>query len=238
MNRWIESEVKDIFNESPSVKRIFLQPPEALDFKGGQFIVTDLPIHEKRTQRWRSYSIANFDPVDHLLELCVVKVENGKGSTFLCDQMKTGMKVTHKRPQGAFVLDKAENRKIIMICTGTGVAPFRSMVQEMIYYKNFPKELHLVFGSRTRDDLLYYREFTHWEKEYSWFHYHSTLSRDPQWHNYGYVHPVYDQIIRSANINDYEAYICGWPIVVDECVDRLLRLHQFDRKNIHFELYG
>jgi NAD(P)H-flavin reductase len=55
----------------------------------GQFITFDLPIGEKRLQRWKSYSIANFI-TDGKIELCVGKLEGGLGSTYLCETVQIG----------------------------------------------------------------------------------------------------------------------------------------------------
>ena len=60
MPKWYNSKVIKTADLSPTTRHFWLEVDEVdqLDFKAGQFVVMDLPIHEKRIQRWRSYSIA------------------------------------------------------------------------------------------------------------------------------------------------------------------------------------
>ena len=56
---WYEGVVQKIAEEAPNVRRFWVEVPEKIDFQAGQFVTMDLPIGDKRLQRWRSYSIAN-----------------------------------------------------------------------------------------------------------------------------------------------------------------------------------
>lgn len=223
-----------IIQEAPSVKRIFLQPEVPFDFIAGQFIVTDLPIHEKRTKRWRSYSIANDYNQEHTIELCIVHLEGGSGSSYLCNELKVGDTIVHKRPQGGFVLPKDPKRDMTWICTGTGIAPFRSMLLSLIHEKSFHHNIHLIFGTRKQEDILYHSEMEQYAEKLPWFRYSIALSREPEWSHYGYVHQLYEH---QSNPEDI-FYLCGWPKVVDECFLRLSENMQIPTDRIRFELYG
>ena len=58
---WKEAIIVNIIDETPTTKRFFFEVKDGsiFDFTPGQFITLDLPIHEKRNKRWRSYSIAS-----------------------------------------------------------------------------------------------------------------------------------------------------------------------------------
>jgi ferredoxin-NADP reductase len=58
---WYDAHVVKIQAATPNTRRFWVEIPtvEAFTFKPGQFVTMDLPIGEKRLQRWRSYSIAN-----------------------------------------------------------------------------------------------------------------------------------------------------------------------------------
>jgi CDP-4-dehydro-6-deoxyglucose reductase len=236
MKQWLKSEVVRTVQETPLVRRIWLNISEKLEFTPGQFIVCDLPIHEKRTKRWRSYSIANNPNQESTIELCVVHLKGGLGSTFLCQKLKKGDFLTHKRPQGNFVLPENPASKMVFICTGTGVAPFRSMLQSIIQMKN-PPRIELIFGTRREQDILYRTEFEQLASENSWFSYHVALSREPNWPNYGYVHHIYERRASEYD-NETHFYLCGWPFVVDECFRRLSEHLKIPSNNIKYELYG
>ncbi len=233
-SRWVDSKVVDIVEETDSVRRIFLEYDEAFDFKAGQFIVTDLPIHEKRTQRWRSYSIANDYNKDGFIELCVVHLKGGLGSGYLCKELKIGDQITHKRPQGGFVLPKNSTRNMTWICTGTGIAPFRSMLHELIREEKFDQSIHLIFGTRKESDILYRKEMEDFQEKFSWFNYSVALSREPNWPHYGYVHPLYENLSSKEDL----FYLCGWPVVVDERFLRLTEKMDVPKDQIRFEFYG
>jgi ferredoxin-NADP reductase len=67
-------------DETASTKRFFFQIPsmERFDFEPGQFVTLDLPIHEQKNKRWRSYSIASAPNGTNEFELVIVKMEGGK----------------------------------------------------------------------------------------------------------------------------------------------------------------
>ena len=58
---WRTGTVIKIENASATTRRFWIQIPEleVFDFKPGQFVTLDLPIHEKTNKRWRSYSISS-----------------------------------------------------------------------------------------------------------------------------------------------------------------------------------
>ena len=58
---WRTGKVIKIEDATASTRRFWIEIPEltSFDFKPGQFITLDLPIHEKKNKRWRSYSIAS-----------------------------------------------------------------------------------------------------------------------------------------------------------------------------------
>ncbi|HAD13286.1 MAG TPA: oxidoreductase, partial [Saprospirales bacterium] len=70
---WYDGIVKKIENIAPNVRQFQLEVPgvDSFDFQAGQFVTMDLPIGEKRLQRWRSYSIANAPDGSNALELCI-----------------------------------------------------------------------------------------------------------------------------------------------------------------------
>ena len=122
-----------------------------------------------------------------------------------------------------------------MICTGTGIAPFRSMVQYIHLHQIPFHKIHMIFGCRKKPDLLYYDEMKKLEKELPGFQYHPTLSREHWEGHFGYVHPVYEALCKDKP--DALFYLCGWKHMIDEAQKRILAMG-YDKKSIHLELYG
>lgn len=237
--KWYESEVVSIKKLSPETKEFVLKIPgdEIFSFVPGQFVTMDLPVGEKRQQRWRSYSIANAPNPENLLEFCIVRFEDGLGSCYFHDVVKPGDIIKWKGPDGGFVLPENNIRPLLFIATGTGIAPFRSMLQE-VFRKEVIPPIHLIFGTRKEEDILYKEEMEYYVNKFPNFTYSITLSRENKpGFVHGYVHEIYNQedyIIPE----DALIYLCGWSKMIDQAVEGLL-LHKKVRKDqIRYELYG
>ena len=251
MWKWYDSTITKIVNETPTTKRFWVEVggDEPINFIAGQFVTMDLPISDKRLKRWRSYSIANAPYTEgsdsdalgkRALEFCVVKAENSTGgSQYLFEEATIGTPIRFKGPDGTFILKQPlDNRDIVMICTGTGVAPFRSMIWD-IYNQKIPfRNIHLIFGTRYEKDILYRREFEDLEKIMPGFKYDVVLSREPDWKGWkGYVHTVYTEGYATKR-TDVDFYICGWSKMIDDVVAKLLVDLNYDKSQMHYELYG
>lgn len=239
MVRWYEATVIRIDPAAPGVKRFWLQlPPEtSFEFQAGQFVTFDLPIAEKRLGRWRSYSIANHPDYTRVLEFCIVHNTQGPGSTYLFEMVQIGSIIKFKGPDGTFVLPSSLDMDLVMICTGTGIAPFRSMLWD-IYYRMIPyRQLHLIFGTRKESGILYREELNELKKCLPRFRYDIVLSRDPEWTGWkGHVHQVYQQLYPYRE--DVRFMLCGWTAMIDEAVSHLVGEMGYGRKQIIYELYG
>lgn len=237
---WYDSKVTQISSEAPNVRRFWVEVPgdERFSFQAGQFVTMDLPIGEKRLQRWRSYSIANAPNDANLLEFCVVKAEHGAGSRYLFDEIAPGDILRFKGPDGAFVLPQTLDKDLVFICTGTGVAPFRSMLLDIQKSGRPHKNIHLIFGARTEADILYHDDFEALTRTLPGFRYDVALSRQPDWSGWkGYVHQIYLEQYAQPR-PDVDFYLCGWSNMIDEAVANLMVKLGYDRTQIHYELYG
>ena len=233
---WRTGKVIRIENETPNTRRYWIQIPELekFDFIPGQFITLDLPIHEKPNKRIRSYSIASWPDGTNVVELVIVLLEGGLGTTYLFNHIDVGSDLTLRGPQGVFTLDEEDYQKeIFMICTGTGIAPFRSMAHYIKLHNISHKNMYLIFGTRKRSDLLYYEEMKNLGLEN--FHYLPTLSREEWDGRKGYVHAIYEEL--CAGKQPALFLLCGWKVMIDEAKQRILALG-YDKKSIHQELYG
>jgi len=109
----------------------------------------------------RLYSIASprdgERPNTNNLSLTVKRVEGGVASNWLCD-MKLGETVQVIGPFGAtFLMPDDQDADILMICTGTGSAPFRGFTERRRRSAPHARgKLHLYFGARTPEELPYF----------------------------------------------------------------------------------
>ena len=238
---WRTGKVIRIEDATFNTKRFWIEVQEAdkFDFIPGQFVTLDLPIHEKRNKRWRSYSIASHPDGTNVIELVIVWLEGGLGTTYLFNEINVGSELTLRGPQGTFVLPKEIDKNLFLICTGTGVAPFRSMVH-FIHQHDIPhKNIYLIFGCRTVSDCLYKEELDGLGKEMTGFFYLPTFSREDHNNtniNHGYVHHLYEEIIEKEKASAM-FFLCGWKNMIDEAKANILSFG-YDRYDVHLELYG
>jgi len=183
----------------------------------------------------RAYSIAS-SPDGNRFALCLNRVPDGYMSNYLCD-LEEGAEISGQGPFGDFIL-RPPLRDTIFIATGTGIAPFRSMLTWLLAdsSRHEGKEFWLVFGSRQEKDIYYHREFTHLAMEHPNFHYLPTLSRGgADWAGArGYVQEHVPGVVGTRM--DMRAYICG----LDKMVGAnraLLKSVGWDRKSILYEKY-
>ena len=93
---WRTGKVIKIEQQTDTTRRFFIQIPELqkFDFKPGQFVTLDLPIHEKPNKRWRSYSIASWPDGSNIFELLIVLLEEGAGTNWLFNNVTEGSELT------------------------------------------------------------------------------------------------------------------------------------------------
>jgi CDP-4-dehydro-6-deoxyglucose reductase len=238
--KWYQGKVSSIANIGSQTKQISIALNEAFDFIPGQFITMDLPIGEKRLDRWRSYSIASESLIDSNLELCIVKLPEGRASTYLTDEIDIGEEIKFKGPEGKFILPKDLSKEIVMVCTGTGVAPFRSMIKSIVKNNLTPLKIHLIFGTRYERDILYRAEFEALAKKYHWFEYDVTLSKGDSkaWNgNRGYVHQIYKKHYPNPK-PEVVFMLCGWSMMVDEAQQTIIDDLGYAPSQVITELYG
>ncbi len=235
--QWQTGIVKSIVQATPNTRRYFIELPEtpSFTFAPGQFMTLDLPIHEQRNKRWRSYSIASTPDNTNIIELAIVHVKEGEGgSDYIFKNITEGSPLTMRGPQGVFVLPPLD-KDLYMICTGTGIAPFRSMLH-YIHNNNLPhKPIKLIFGTRRQEDLLYADEMRELEMLIPNFSYHPVLSRETWASDTGYVHAVYERLCADKGPANF--MLCGWREMIDEAKTRLHEMG-YDRHDVHVEIYG
>lgn len=220
------------FELCPEVRHFVFEVPEVerFDFEPGQFVSFTETMGERSITR--AYSIAS-PPAGNRIELCLNRVREGRFSPWLFD-MKPGGTVNMKGPLGYFVL-RNPGRDVLFIATGTGIAPFRSML--MAHLVQGPRqEYTLLFGVRYEPNLLYREEFGALEQKYPAFRFWPTISRpDEGWSGRrGRVQLHIDEAL--AGRRDLDVYVCGMREMVDE-VRTKLKLLGFDRRQVIIEKY-
>jgi ferredoxin--NADP+ reductase len=132
--------------------RFRMTRPAGFRFRSGEFAMIGLMVGEKPV--YRAYSIAS-PSWDEELEFFSIKVPDGPLTSHL-QLIKPGDTVLmRKKPTGTLVLDAlTPGRRLYMLSTGTGVAPFASLIRDPETYEKF-EEVILTHTCRTVAELKY-----------------------------------------------------------------------------------
>jgi CDP-4-dehydro-6-deoxyglucose reductase len=221
---------------APEVRHFDFEVPEVpeLVFTPGQFISVVKDIDSKEITR--AYSIAS-PRSGNRFSLCLNLVHDGLISPYLFS-LRPGDEIAIHEPLGYFIL-RHPGHRAVFIATGTGIAPFRSMLLE-----HLPKtEPHvtLLFGVRYEHGLLYRDEFERLASEHSHLRFIPTITRPgDSWK--GRTGRVQSHLDEAIDLKTYEdpstvtIYICGLKDMVDS-VRKELKARGFDRKQIVYEKY-
>lgn len=206
--RPIQSTIKlQSFADIDTNVRIFtFERPENLDFVAGQFIAILFSVNGVKYKRQYSILSAEKDPY---LSLCVKKIENGPGSTYLWN-LHIDDCITIIAPLGRFCLQKDATHHVL-ISTGTGIVPFISMIRS-----NPLANITLISGFRHHS--LFQHELE--AKQCSTLRYMPYLSKPltHERHTVGYVQNAL-QTLSDTPTTHY--YICGLQAMIQSTLSAL-----------------
>ena len=198
-----------------------------LRFENGQFVMIGLEVEGRPLMR--AYSIASPN-YEEQLEFFSIKVENGPLTSRL-QHLKEGDSImVSKKPTGTLVLDDLRPGKhLYLLSTGTGLAPFMSVIQDPETYERFEKVV-LVHGVRYVSEVAYEAFITQQLPQNEYFGdavrdkliYYPTVTREP-FRNQGRLTDLMrsgklfaDIGLPPINPEDDRAMICGSPSMLED----------------------
>ncbi len=201
---------------------------QPLDFLPGQFIQIHFD-YADGTPTKRSYSLATIHDralgPGEAVEIAVSFVPGG-AATALFEGMDLGDHVSGSGPFGRFCLQPGDhNARYVLIATGTGVTPYRSMLPQLhAAMVERGVEVVLLQGARSPEELLYSDDFYAFAAANPGFRYMPCLSRELPENPHPDVRKGYVQQQLAEIAPDPArdiAYLCGNPDMVDTCVEAL-----------------
>ena len=194
---------------------------QPLAFQPGQFLQVHFH-YDDGTATKRSYSVATVgdgaSPVERI-EIAVSSVEGG-AATKLLGELPHGGIIDASGPYGRFCLHEADTHpRYLLLATGTGVTPYRAMLPQIAtLLEKGGREVVLLYGARTEEELLYGEEFEAFAQQHPGFVFHGCLSRQPRSvprssDRSGHVQNVLSEL--APSIERDIAYLCGNPNMVD-----------------------
>ncbi len=235
------SKILDIKKIATDTKRFIFSKPTNYDFQAGQFLIIKFA-----KDLIRAYSIAS-PPSEENLELVIRIIPNGRGTSIL-DKAKISDEFTISQSMGHFVLSENQEAELFFLATGTGIAPFKSMICTEAQ-KKIPRKMHLFYGGRQVEDLPYLDEISSWTEN---LEVKIGLSRDPdaKKREFSNLKAEIDncritKFIENENFHrlaghgagNSEFYICGNKGMVEGTRDLLLE-KGIEKSRIFFEKFN
>lgn len=152
MKNLLEETVTDVHHWSDRVFSFRTTRAPGFRFKNGEFTMIGIRVEGKPLMR--AYSIASPN-YEEALEFLSIKVDNGPLTSRLQHIKQGDTVLINSKPTGTLVLDRLRpGRNLYLIATGTGLAPFMSIIQDPETYEQYDKVI-LAHGVRRIEDLAY-----------------------------------------------------------------------------------
>ncbi|MBT9549607.1 MAG: ferredoxin--NADP reductase [Hydrogenophaga sp.] len=152
MSAFIEERVLTVHHWTDRLFSFTTTRDQALRFSNGHFTMIGLRVNDKPLLR--AYSIASPNYADHL-EFLSIKVQDGPLTSRL-QHIQVGDKViVGRKPTGTLLIDYLlPAKRLYLLATGTGLAPFLSVIRDPETYEKF-EQVVLVHGVREVKELAY-----------------------------------------------------------------------------------
>jgi ferredoxin-NADP reductase len=231
---------------TPTVRELTFERLDgaAMAFEPGQWVNIVLPVAAgEAAEIKRSYSIASPPDGTPRFAIAVTRVQEGPGSTWL-HAVEPGVTLPFVGPQGFFTRPAAAPPPSLMVATGTGVTPMRSMLLASRAAGTMAPAI-LLLGVRHEEDVLYGDELRSLASANPHVRFEPTLSqpRGAWTGRRGYVQThvkaLWEELVRDAHAAGAKphAYVCGLERMVGSVRDMLRKEMGLPRQEVHSERY-
>ena len=187
-------------------------------FKAGQYLQVIMADGDRR-----NFSMANAARHNDGAELHVRHVTGGKFSVGTLSKLSIGDALQVEIPYGDFYL-RATDRPAILLASGTGFAPIKSLIETSIHAGN-RRPMHLYWGARRREDIYLEDLPARWAQRLPWFSFTPVLSEPTSsWRGRtGLVHNAVRE--DCSSLAHAEIYACGNPLMVSAAQQSFIEDH-------------
>jgi CDP-4-dehydro-6-deoxyglucose reductase len=203
---------KTVLAENVVRLRLRLPASQRLQFLAGQYV--DVLFEGGKR---RAFSIASCPSLENEIELHIRHVEGGDFTGYVFDDLKERDILRLEGPLGTFfVRNDRPERPMIMMGGGTGFAPLKSMIENLLELGD-RRPIHLYWGARTAGELYLDELPLQWAREHGHIHYHRALSEtgadEPLPAFRGLVHEAV--IADHADLSGFDVYMSGPPAMIE-----------------------
>jgi len=209
-----------------------LKNPPTFTFLAGQYV--SLQVSPDGTRR--AYSIASPPSYNHGFKLLVDLSPGGVGTNFL-KNLPFGQEVKALGPLGHFVIDESgKEEALVFIGTGSGIAPLKSMIEDILVDKQDKRPMRLYWGMRHETELFWLEDFEDLNEQYLHFEFYPIISQPKEDWPLSTGH-VTDLVLAHHFMPKTGFYLCGNQHMIEDVSQVLKEKKQVSDSFIHFEKY-
>jgi CDP-4-dehydro-6-deoxyglucose reductase len=170
----------------------------------------------------RSFSMAS-PPNGNEVDFHIRRIRGGLFTEKMLAELQPGDMLDVEIPLGAFRYHEEDYREILMVATGTGISPLRSMLHALMDDPDCPP-VSLYWGGRTQAGLYLHDEIASWGERLYEFRYHPVLScADGGWAGHrGHVQSAVAHDI--VDLSQHSIYLCGSPVMIHDAKESFLKM--------------
>lgn len=230
------AEVESLVRLTDDIRLLRLRVHEPTDFSflPGQYVDLWVPGSDEAR---RSFSMANL-PGDGRIELMIRCYPGGRFSGLLEDSIRPGDAIAFTGPYGAFHLRRSQ-RPVLMLAGGSGMAPILSLLRQLADERS-ERMVRFFYGARAARDLFHLDEIATLGSALADFGFVPVLSEagadDDVDTARGLVHELAGEYLATGEMEDFEAYMCGPPPMIDAATE-LLSDHGLDESRIYYDKF-
>jgi NAD(P)H-flavin reductase len=207
-------------DQARAIRSFDLMPAGMSEHHGVQFIPGQVAVLSVAAEAPAYFAFASA-PEDRELE---VLVKRKVGASDLLFAMQPGEKIELLEVAGhGFDLDEQKGKDLVFVAMGTGVAPLRSALRQVLKRKQDFGQLVVLYGARTPDDFCYRDETEGWKD--AGVELRQVISK-PDGHDWsgptGYVQSLLDHVL--PDLKSPVALICGSLEMMEQTRDRLEKM--------------
>ncbi len=212
---WWLGEVLTHEPRGPDIAVLTVRPNLPLPHQAGQYVAVQCA---RWPRVWRTYSIANAPGAD-LLRFHVRAIPCGWVSGALVHQTQPGDVLVIGPATGTMIADTSSTRDVVCVAGGTGLAPIKAIVQQLIAhkrgqdYERGPKRrIHLFFGARRESDLYDLPELQQMESDCEALQVIPVISDEPE---FGGLRGMLPTVVArffsrgGHDVADHDVYVAG-----------------------------
>jgi CDP-4-dehydro-6-deoxyglucose reductase len=223
---------KTLLAENVMRLRLRLPSGQRLQFLAGQYVDILLPGNKRR-----AFSIASAPGLEDEIELHVRHVEGGDFTGWVFDELKERDILRIEGPLGTFFIrnDQPE-RPMIMMGGGTGFAPLKSMLEDLLAHAD-QRPVHLFWGARTAAELYLSALPEAWAAEHEHVNFTPAVSDDHNGTDSAFRGLVHEAVLSAyPDLSCHDVYMSGPPAMIDAAKPAFFR-HQLPENRLFYDSF-